>query len=158
MTKRTKGLAIYLNKTNYFLSTCCIPFGDEGPTDEWGEHANGCGLRISSSKVKSKCTEVNCLPSTLSPQLEKSFKDSTGRWPACFSEATYPSTSSIEMEEIRQAATILFFSDSQKVPQIPEFFPPYFQLIFGARWLMGAQAKKGTETKLGWKFFWRREK
>lgn len=106
MTERTKGLAIYPSKTNYFLNTRCIPYGDEGLADEWGEHANGCGLRISSSKMKSKCIEINCLPSTLSPQLEQSFKGSAGRRPACFTEAIYPNMSSVEMEEIRQAAAI----------------------------------------------------
>lgn len=34
MIERTKGLAIYPSKTNYFLNTRCIPYGDEGLADE----------------------------------------------------------------------------------------------------------------------------
>lgn len=100
-------LYIWGNPTFKKKKTSCVPHRQKVPTEKWGQHANVCGL-ISSSKIKSKCTEINWLTGNLSSQLEHSFKGSTGRMSVCFTEATYLNLRrSAEMGETRNSSWYL---------------------------------------------------
>lgn len=105
--KKLQALLYTQGKPTFILNTCYVPHREDDPIEKRGEHANMFSLIISSSKMKSKCIEVNCLTDNLPSQLECSFKGSTGRRSVCFTEAIYPNSISAEMGETRNSSWYL---------------------------------------------------